>query len=95
MTRIRGLAQPVLASLVVASLVLTLVSAIAVPPAFAGAGDYCITTSTCGWCHSRWCPNGYGVLYYGNLKKCYNASGRLISTSAWCDWSPCGVGQCN
>jgi hypothetical protein len=89
-------AKTALTTLTIASLVLTVVSVIAVPPAFADSGDYCYTYSQCGWCHSSWCPGGSGVLYNGNIQYCYNYRGELLPgyPKAWCSWTPCGFGRC-
>lgn len=54
----------------------------------------CVTNTQCGWCHSHVCPGGYGVLYNGNLKVCYNSSCQQTSVNHWCSYVPCGVGQC-
>lgn len=54
----------------------------------------CVTNVQCGWCHSYLCPGGYGILYNGNLKICYDASCKQTSLTTWCSWAPCGIGRC-
>lgn len=59
-----------------------------------GGGACCITHESCGWCHSNWCPGGYGVLYKGYMKTCYDANENQTSFDMWCGNIPCGVGAC-
>lgn len=84
-----------LLGLTIISLALTIFAVTAVTPAYAAAGDYCITKKVCGWCHSNWCPNGSGILYYGKYTQCFTKDGKLISTTpGTCTFSACGLGTC-
>lgn len=53
-----------------------------------------VTVETCGWCHSNWCPGGYGVLYNGYIEYKYNSQCALTDTKYGCRYTPCGLGQC-
>ncbi len=54
----------------------------------------CVTHTLCGWCHSKVCPGGIGVLYNGMLEICYDSRCNQTSVKAGCQYLPCGIGKC-